>query len=399
MTHYHVTDCKWLPANHFLFQLANICLVISYFVPDTMNGLFMLRCSLGSSGLFFALWGWLILCAPDTFIWNIAFMVFNYAHFIYLLVKIKRPRKFSTECETVFVELFEPLGVQRYQFHSLAKKSFVLKLNSEATFAKTDTPVNETSILLSGSINVIKDKQILHVIKPYEFVNSPEYAVAESGETAMYGVSLVVRDSAVCLSWDSGTLRKILKKDRFLTNVFNSVIGQDVTRKLLRLNDNLADLLTEDIAKYRTGSIVYLHNTAANIDVDSDGHAHMSQHHASKLVYGYSPQQQKAPKMINHTSPHTEKTPPNDYTPLLRPLQPLLTQQKLPVLDISQIGTAMRPNHSTDDEVALLSSTAVSSTNTPSFNDPDMLQKAVRSLPMFLWPDENENEIVKETRL
>ncbi len=78
------------------------------------------------------------------------FMFFNYAHFIYLLIKVKKPRKFTEECETVFKEFFEPLGVLRYQFHELAKKSFVLHFASGAVFAEENAKADKLAILLSG---------------------------------------------------------------------------------------------------------------------------------------------------------------------------------------------------------------------------------------------------------
>ena len=150
MSEYHFTDCKWLSANHFLFQIANVCLAASYLAPDSLNGLFMLRGALGLGGLFFALWGWWILCAPDTFVWNVLFMVFNFGHLAYLIYKVKRPRRFSSEAESVYIHLFGPLGVQRYQFQKLANLSSVLKLSSGEMYGKEDTPADRVSILLTG---------------------------------------------------------------------------------------------------------------------------------------------------------------------------------------------------------------------------------------------------------
>ena len=147
---YHFTDCKWLPANHFLFQMANVCLVASYFAPDSLNGLFMLRASLGLGGLFFALWGWWILCAPDTFGWNVLFMVFNFAHLAYMVYQVKKPRRFSHDAERVYRYLFEPLGVQRYQFDKIANISSTLRLPSGEIYGKEDSPAERIGILLSG---------------------------------------------------------------------------------------------------------------------------------------------------------------------------------------------------------------------------------------------------------
>ena len=149
-TVYHTTNCNWLPLNNFLFQIANVLLVFSYFVPDTLNGLFLLRFFLGTAGLFFGLWGWMILCAPDTFGWNVFFMIGNYIHALYLFIHIKRPRKFPAECELVFTNLFEPLGVQRYQFQKLVKESKLNELQSGDFYARRGFPAERLSILLTG---------------------------------------------------------------------------------------------------------------------------------------------------------------------------------------------------------------------------------------------------------
>ena len=150
MSEYHFTDCKWLSANHFLFQIANVCLAASYLAPDSLNGLFMLRGALGLGGLFFALWGWWILCAPDTFVWNVLFMVFNFGHLAYLIYKVKRPRRFSSEAESVYIHLFEPLGVERYQFQKIANLSSASTIQAGEFYGRENTPVERVSILLSG---------------------------------------------------------------------------------------------------------------------------------------------------------------------------------------------------------------------------------------------------------
>lgn len=150
MAIYHTDNCNWLPLNNFLFQIANVLLVFSYFVPDNLNGLFLLRFFLGTAGLFFALWGWMILCAPDTFGWNVFFMIGNYIHALYLFIHIKRPRKFPAQCEAVFKELFEPHGVQRFQFQLLAKQSKVMELRNGEFYAKKGVPADQISILLKG---------------------------------------------------------------------------------------------------------------------------------------------------------------------------------------------------------------------------------------------------------
>ena len=100
--------------------------------------------------MFFGLWAWWILCAPDTLAWNVAFMIGNYVHAIYMFIKIKRPRKFSKDCEAVYARLFEQYGVKRFQFEQLAKKCSVLELNQGDFYGKEGTPAERISILLEG---------------------------------------------------------------------------------------------------------------------------------------------------------------------------------------------------------------------------------------------------------
>ena len=100
--------------------------------------------------MFFGLWAWWILCAPDTLAWNVAFMIGNYVHAIYMFIKVKRPRKFSKECEAVYERLFEQYGVKRFQFEQLAKKCSVIELNQGDCYGKEGTPAERISILLEG---------------------------------------------------------------------------------------------------------------------------------------------------------------------------------------------------------------------------------------------------------
>lgn len=71
-------------------------------------------------------------------------------------------------------------------------------------------------------------------------------------------VSLVASDDIQFLSWNRNTLRKLLKKENFLKNVFESVIGQDVTKKLLALTRNVSELRPGATA-FKASSILYLH--------------------------------------------------------------------------------------------------------------------------------------------
>ena len=99
---YFNTGClEWLPINHVYFQLANSFLFLSYLAPAGLYGLIYLRLMLAIGSAFFAIWGWLILCAFDTFLWNVFFLLINIVHVIYLLFSIMSPVRFDKQVEEV----------------------------------------------------------------------------------------------------------------------------------------------------------------------------------------------------------------------------------------------------------------------------------------------------------
>ena len=75
----------------------------------------------------------------------------------------------------------------------------------------------------------------------------------------LWQVSIVAHEDITFLSWDHKVLRKLLKKERFLQNVFDSLIGKDVTKKLLLVTKNVTEA-QPGFAPFRAGSILYLHH-------------------------------------------------------------------------------------------------------------------------------------------
>jgi hypothetical protein len=60
--------------------------------------------------MLFAAWAWNIICAPDVFTWNFAFMLMNMAQVFHILYQL-RPVKFDPELEEAYHSLFEPFKV------------------------------------------------------------------------------------------------------------------------------------------------------------------------------------------------------------------------------------------------------------------------------------------------
>ncbi|XP_057306279.1 popeye domain-containing protein 3-like [Hydractinia symbiolongicarpus] len=231
------TKCDWLPANQFLFQLANLFLVLTYFVkPNSLAGLMQLRFALMMAGLCFGIWGGAIICALDCLLWNIAFAIGNALHLIYLLVKT-RPVKFVAEHELLYTKIFEPLGVKRFQYGRLVSLSKRRTLKPQEYYAKRGvTEASHIGIVTSGSFTVQLEKSVIGHIDQLEFLDSPEWISTDRSTT--YQVSILARTLCHVYVWRRDELMKLFKKDSMLKNVFDSLIGKDICKKLFSLHQS-----------------------------------------------------------------------------------------------------------------------------------------------------------------
>lgn len=266
--------CDWGEANHTYFQLANMFLAFSYLVPNTLKGLIILRLVLGLAGFFFAMWAAIILCSPDTFGWNIAFMFVNFGHVAYLAWSM-RSIKFTEEHEVCYGSVFELLGVGRWQYNVLSQVGKVRELAKEEFYSKEEvTDGTDISILLHGSLKVMKGGRFIGRVKPYEFLDSPEWVASTQGGAAFpvtYEVS-IISEGAVIISWNRNALVKVLRKQPFLKNIFDSIIGQDVAKKIFKQNKAMDGVLDDvEAAKHARSQVNLIKpvSNAGNTDTDT----------------------------------------------------------------------------------------------------------------------------------
>lgn len=66
--------------------------------------------------MIYSTWAWNVICAPDVFTWNFAFMLLNMAQVFHVLYQL-RPVKFDPELEEVYHNLFEPFKVGNLDFY------------------------------------------------------------------------------------------------------------------------------------------------------------------------------------------------------------------------------------------------------------------------------------------
>ncbi|XP_040069197.2 blood vessel epicardial substance-A-like [Ixodes scapularis] len=220
----------WLNTNHILFQIANLFLLLSYVTPGGPYTLLYLRVVIGLGSFFYALWGYVILCAFDTLLWNALFALINLVHII-VLVRGLQPVSFSAELETVFEDLFRPLGVTRHQFRGIADS-----VRGTRDLSKRDQLVVEKvsrndnlSLVVSGDLLVSRKRRPVEMVGKYEFLESSDWF--DVPESDLYQVTATALGACRVVVWKRETLKVAVGDDPFLKSVFNNLVGKDLARK------------------------------------------------------------------------------------------------------------------------------------------------------------------------
>ncbi|KAG8178965.1 hypothetical protein JTE90_013121 [Oedothorax gibbosus] len=228
---------SWLPPNHLLFQIANVFLLLSYLAPVGTYGLLYLRSCLTVGSLFFALWGWLVLCALDTLLWNAAFTLINLFH-VGALLYMLRPVRFPAELEEVYRDLFRPLRVTRHQFRTaLRYMREVRHLKPREPYCVENvTKVDRLSLVIAGRLVVSQNGHALHIVDSKQFLDSPEWFGVCTNDT--YQVSITALEECRVLVWHRDKLKLSISGDPFLQAIFDNVLGKDVVKKLLLVSEN-----------------------------------------------------------------------------------------------------------------------------------------------------------------
>ncbi|GFY62099.1 blood vessel epicardial substance-A [Trichonephila inaurata madagascariensis] len=227
---------QWLPPNHILFQIANVFLFLSYLAPVGIHGLLYLRTCLMIGSIFFALWGWVVLCALDTFIWNAVFTLINFIHVIILLYML-RPVKLSKELEEIYKDLFKPLQVSRHQFmRAISCMREIKHLKPREPYCVENvTKVDRLSLVISGRLVVSQNGHALHIVDSKQFLDSPEWFGVCTYDT--YQVSITALEDCRVLIWHRDKLKLSISNDIFLQAVFDNILGKDVVKKLLLVSE------------------------------------------------------------------------------------------------------------------------------------------------------------------
>lgn len=230
---------SWLPTNHLLFQLANIFLFLSYMAPPGLHGLLYLRVCLTLGSFFFALWGYVILCAFDTMVWNAFFTAINLVHTC-VVMYILRPVRLQADMEIVYREIFEPLKVSRQQFQpAAASVKAVVELNEKDIYSQEGvTRADCLTLVLKGRCLASQKGRPLQIVDRNEFLDSPEWFGVCCGDN--FQVTTTALERCRLVVWNRDKLKLTISGDSFLQAVFDNVLGKDVVKKLLFVTETSA---------------------------------------------------------------------------------------------------------------------------------------------------------------
>ncbi|XP_071033484.1 popeye domain-containing protein 3-like isoform X2 [Parasteatoda tepidariorum] len=168
---------------HVMYQLANICFIISYLAPGGEKGLLFMHSSLIIGFFIFAMWAWNVVCSPSMFSWNFLFVLMNMGQLLHILYNMRKV-KFNPELEDVYRHMFLPLQVSRHSFKKLVCPDYsqVMSLHPGEAYAMQNlTKTDRLGLLISGKVNVVSGQHFLHYIQAREFLDSPEFESSRSG--------------------------------------------------------------------------------------------------------------------------------------------------------------------------------------------------------------------------
>ncbi|CAH0727765.1 unnamed protein product, partial [Brenthis ino] len=244
----HWFCAKWTSAQQDLFQAANLCFAIAFLAPKSFKqSILVLRALAAAGAVLMGMWAGAEVCAPDVLAWNLALVLVNSIHTVFLIIRFLPPA-LSLELTDLYLKLFKPLKVNKKHFQELTREARVVKLEPGEAYAVEEvTPADERlSILLKGKMRVSCDETHLHYIQPYQFVDSPEWEANRDLSDDVFQVTVVAEEVCTCVCWPRMRLERVLRHRPALKVVLDCLIGKDITHKLYSVSEGLGAGVTAD---------------------------------------------------------------------------------------------------------------------------------------------------------
>ena len=221
--------------NHYYFQIANLCCCLAFLASNSILGMLYLRLVLIIASIFLILWSWYIQCFIDAVFWNLLFIAINCVYVFTIILQLK-PIAFTSEIEEVYKKMFKPLKVSRRQFKKITnciESIRTFQLHEIYVREKIDT-IKTLSLVISGKFVVSQNGRILHIVVPYEFIDSAEWFSNVTHDFFQISISSISESKVIV--WHRDKLKLSILNDQFLQSIFDHIIGRDVVNKLLQVS-------------------------------------------------------------------------------------------------------------------------------------------------------------------
>eukprot|EP01126_Amoeba_proteus_P039587 TRINITY_DN4188_c1_g2_i2.p1 TRINITY_DN4188_c1_g2~~TRINITY_DN4188_c1_g2_i2.p1 ORF type:complete len:255 (-),score=31.27 TRINITY_DN4188_c1_g2_i2:79-804(-) len=156
-----------LPAGHWLFECANLILLLSYATPDLLR----LRILLAAASVCFCFWAVFILkVSVDTLVWNFVFVLIN-GYRIWEILRKSRVILLDEDRQYIYSQFFGAGTISNLttrQFKKLAKTASVKSFYRGDYYCKAGEYCDKLAIIIEGSASLIneEDQQEVMQVKP-----------------------------------------------------------------------------------------------------------------------------------------------------------------------------------------------------------------------------------------
>ncbi|XP_007572584.1 popeye domain-containing protein 3-like [Poecilia formosa] len=225
-----------------IYHLGNTIMFLGYMGGSGAFGALFIFGFLSPAFLFLTLWGWLTMCGPDVFSWNLLLLAAALLQICHLLYRLQQEGLRGEELTSLYQAVYLPLGVPVQVFNEVAKafENKAVELKAGETYAlEGKTYIDQLSFLLSGRINVSLEGQFLHYIHPHQFLDSPEWESLRPNEEGKFQVTLTAEEDSRYISWSRRRLYTLISKDCYIADLFSVMLGYDISEKLYNLNNKL----------------------------------------------------------------------------------------------------------------------------------------------------------------
>jgi len=242
---------KWQPLHNIYFQIGHLALMLTTLIPlgnlghfSGLSRLLLLRCGLLVYSVMISMWSLMVSCNLDTLVWSLVITCINTIWCLHSLYVIYTSKCLTIpkEMRTAYDSLFAPLGVDTRQFKKLLSCTKEIRevQAKETVITEKISRVDCLSLVLSGRLVVSQGGKVLHLVNKNQFLDSPEWFGVTTDEYFQVTVTALV-DSTI-ITWHRDKIKFCLMGDVRLQAIFDHVVGRDVVRKLMQVN-NLAEEL------------------------------------------------------------------------------------------------------------------------------------------------------------